>query len=765
MAMASTAAIMQPPKIMQRPAAKDQCRVRAPRQQSVADPPAAPAEGEGDGRCERGSAGTTIGGAGGPPPATGSADVPAAADATATPPSSDKEEAQETAAEEEWNPLDRVDSALLSALCDPRERKALFRLEQVLLDFMRDEGRRTVEVGGAYNSIVLHPNGGAGGNAAGAGGSGGGSDGGGDAEPPQQQQGLQDLLYQQQRGLRQTSFQRLILHRLADRFDIVREQIGNVAAISKTGAEAGTNGQQPGFSPGLLRLVKTDASRAPDRLLIDIDLSVLVGYKNPRARNFGNISAPNHVGTASGGGGGSNFGSGGGGSNINEAAVRVLTEAVASTTLQSPPPQAPAAPTGSGGSGSRKTKHKMVVLKRDSSSGSNLEGSGKSRGSRGSGGKSSRKKKLEDREKAYEEARARIFGLSESSITEGDGGEGDRADRGEGSVPQGASELQNQVRDVSANPSSSCNSLLSLENDAASSAAASAPLVPSQLASSSASRSSPPSSQPQDVQAQNSQGASTPEAAESPRRAAATQPPVALPPAAATGGAVPKAVYRDRQREEADPDFRRRSDVRPAYVPYHAPPAVSGGCNPYATPSAHHAAMGHPGGNPYAAAAAALSPTAVTAMSAMHAPPQPSPPHFYGAQIVPGPTSRAYPTPQDVGGYPAPVAGGGAQDPRWTGTATPMRAAAGYFVPSQRQEARAPMWPPPQLAPAPQQMQTGKIMWGPGARGECGSSSTSDVAGAMATRDAIDDRVQPAEMVGKGGDSGGYKQEDFPALR
>ena len=54
-----------------------------------------------------------------------------------------------------WNPLEHVDSALLSALCDQRERKAMVTLEQVMIDFMRNEKVETMEVGGAFNSIVF----------------------------------------------------------------------------------------------------------------------------------------------------------------------------------------------------------------------------------------------------------------------------------------------------------------------------------------------------------------------------------------------------------------------------------------------------------------------------------------------------------------------------------------------------------------------------------------------------------------------------------
>ena len=40
-----------------------------------------------------------------------------------------------------WNPIEEVDSALLSGLIDARERKALYRLEQSMIEFMKDDAR------------------------------------------------------------------------------------------------------------------------------------------------------------------------------------------------------------------------------------------------------------------------------------------------------------------------------------------------------------------------------------------------------------------------------------------------------------------------------------------------------------------------------------------------------------------------------------------------------------------------------------------------
>ena len=125
--------------------------------------------------------------------------------------------------------VDRIDSALLSALNDPKERMGLLRLEKVLIDFMNDRSVMYMDVGGPNNSIVL-------------------------------KEGSNVL--ETNRG-RQTSFQRLCLHRLADRFNIVREALPSPIDDYYTSVT----------TPSLIRLVKMNDSKIPERLLIDVDLS------------------------------------------------------------------------------------------------------------------------------------------------------------------------------------------------------------------------------------------------------------------------------------------------------------------------------------------------------------------------------------------------------------------------------------------------------------------------------------------------------------
>ena len=193
---------------------------------------------------------------------------------------------------------DAVDSALLCAMRDQRERVALLRLEQTMVDFMKEDTTGYIEVGGPGNAIVISPSGNIGKN-----------------QPEQLPPG------------RQTSFQRCCLHRLADRFGIVRE----------------TN------LDGMIRLVKVKESAIPKKLLIDLDPSeYAIEY-------------------------------------ATDAAVRGLVAKLSDSSI---------------GKGK-----KMKIMKRSSSG----LGSSNSLKSEGKGTSSRSRKKLLDKEKAYAEARARIF--------------------------------------------------------------------------------------------------------------------------------------------------------------------------------------------------------------------------------------------------------------------------------------------------------------------------------------------------------------------
>jgi hypothetical protein len=116
-----------------------------------------------------------------------------------------------------------IDSALMSALRDPRERLPLFRLEKALVEWMQERDGEWIEVGGPFNSRIWKHQ---------------------QAEFPPND----DMV----RTGSSTSFQRCVLHRLADRFGIIREQ----------------------GSYDMIRLIRLPESRIPNELLQDLDPAV-----------------------------------------------------------------------------------------------------------------------------------------------------------------------------------------------------------------------------------------------------------------------------------------------------------------------------------------------------------------------------------------------------------------------------------------------------------------------------------------------------------
>ncbi|KAL3803649.1 hypothetical protein HJC23_003703 [Cyclotella cryptica] len=402
-----------------------------------------------------------------------------------------------------WNPLEEVDSALLSALCDARERKGLLRLERVLVEFMRDPGAAHVEVGGAYNSIVL--------------GSGEGVD-----RPVVSPQTMQEIQFQQQRGLRQTSFQRLILHRLADRFRIIREVIPSSHENLIT-------------TLNLIRLVKTVESVMPQHLLIDVDLSLLVDYRNPLARDSRGSAAtmpPNN----------------------HDDSVKLLSDSMGSATLQE---NAPPAQTSN-----KKSKKKMVIMKRNSAGGSGAEDKAKSKREGKSGLKG---KKLVDKEKAYEEARARIFGVCETAATTATADGSNNND--------GAGEVMPQLNPQSPEFAPQNTSSLGDSNHS----------MPSEASETPGTIEGTGKSPDPNEETSTIISSDAPKEAVSAETQGSTATSTSTSPTPSALAATTKAVYRNRQQEENDPDFKRRSDIRPAYMTM---PMVNGvpyiTSNPYA---------------------------------------------------------------------------------------------------------------------------------------------------------------------------------------
>jgi len=274
-----------------------------------------------------------------------------------------------------------IDSALLSALHDPRERLGLLKLEQSLIEFMNDKSTTSMEVGGPFNSIVLK------GTRARTG------------EVNEYENNIRSNYSSifghrsqisqhvecQYYGSRQTSFQRLCLHRLADRFNIVRET-----------TFGSNNCNLNNVSPTLIRLIKVKNSRVPDNLLINLDISSLIEKSSQKDRR---CTYENVTGIVT--------------SNVTPSEVEGIEDRLASTHLYDSSSRPASFITNNCGGG-KQMKKKVMIMKRRSSG--NLQNDSKGDGSYVSTfGTSDRVshtlkgKNLSDKEKAYAEARARIF--------------------------------------------------------------------------------------------------------------------------------------------------------------------------------------------------------------------------------------------------------------------------------------------------------------------------------------------------------------------
>lgn len=237
-----------------------------------------------------------------------------------------------------------IDSALLAALRDPRERIGLLRLEQSLIDFVEKQPQDPhLEVGGPYNSIVVSPT-----------------------------LGLVSPGANSYTNKSQTSFQRCILHRLADRFQISRENNAN----------------------GTIRLLRQPQTKIPSRLLLDV-----------RPKEYSLIESTQQLSIVDGKTTNANkaFLSGNAIGNTNTSATKTEHRSSSSKSRQS-----------DSSSTSIRTKNpKMRIMKRADSSPISGDAGGRSQSN-------SIKKKassLTDREKAYAEARARIFQREQKTPT------------------------------------------------------------------------------------------------------------------------------------------------------------------------------------------------------------------------------------------------------------------------------------------------------------------------------------------------------------
>jgi hypothetical protein len=329
-------------------------------------------------------------------------------------------------------------------------------------------------------------------------------------------QNVAEFHFQNQRGLRQTSFQRLILHRLADRFGIIREVIPQNENIVT--------------SLNLIRLIKTEASGLPQRLLMDVDLGLLVDYKNPLAR----ADRQNVMGCAA-----------------NEEEVKLLSDSMNSTNLDNP---------------NTVKKKKMVIMKRNSTDSSQP-------GTMKKEGKSRSRKKLVDKEKAYEEARARIFGVDKGDSEDGTGDgaaaaeavNDDAVATNNEETTTGKPRLNPQVAEFSPQSlSDSHHSIASINEN--NEPVASGESEEAEEDKEETTTASIQKEHKEDKDVSSEEGNTKPTKQKKAPKSQDKQ-------SKSTG----KAVYRNRQQEEADPDFKRRSGPT-YYTPYTSNPYAP---NPY----------------------------------------------------------------------------------------------------------------------------------------------------------------------------------------
>jgi len=339
---------------------------------------------------------------------------------------------------------DVIDPALLSALRDGRERRNLLKLEQTMIELCRKNSSMHLDVlpysyyQNSNNAIGGMNNGQSGGGFGNNGGVGGGGTMNGNS------------------GFRmQTSFQRLCLHRLADRFGIIRENIlGHPGGNGEMHSNANTSGIMGGNNVGIvpnvagattstgcvvnyggsygayfvpqqqqqqqqqqhtmntIRLVKTRDSRIPSPLLIDLDCQHGDAVQN--GVNNGD-SACGAVGSGSGqwyrGENSGNTASDG------MAAMKETTQdmikSLSGLSLNNDTMNGSNHSSANINVAGKQTKQRRPkIMKRGGKDDKNKKGVGEK-----AGGKKKKRLALSERERAYAEARARIFG---TDVVEGD---------------------------------------------------------------------------------------------------------------------------------------------------------------------------------------------------------------------------------------------------------------------------------------------------------------------------------------------------------
>ena len=443
------------------------------------------------------------------PPASGStADAPTTALASGT-----KSQASSKQNDGGTPATDVIDSALLAALRDPRERLGLLKLEQILIDFLEKQPQDLyVDIGGPYNSTVISPTLGYIGQ-----------------QPQQLQAMAQAQADGSNAGRPQTTFQRCILHRICDRFNMTRENSYTTDA----------------YGCYLIRVRKGPNSKKPPRRLLNVkesEYQIPRPSENTSANNAGS-SHPN-----------------------NQLSANFQKMSIASAGS--------ANPTGAGNGTSGKANRKVGKMKIMKRSGSNV--------SSGSGGSSNGKAKntvtavktrstLSEKERKYEEARARIFAQEGESSAE-NAGESSTSNMGSGSTPafvpgnyynnsnrnnnDGYGGYHNSDRHGNYNDYNNNPNRQSSHSSSVGGAATGNPKAPLHNNSTTSLSS----------MASNNSGKGSNSDSEQQQQSTTTT--------------RSKATYRNRQQEETDPDFRRGAGIQLQPNPYaqaHAPTFAGGG--------------------------------------------------------------------------------------------------------------------------------------------------------------------------------------------
>ncbi len=425
-----------------------------------------------------------------------------------------------------------IDSALLSALRDQRERMALLRLEKHIIDFMNDKECQYMDVGGAFNNILIKgtnevPN---------SNNSTSYNSSAGSTVENYNLDSNNNVMDNNGVGRKgsQTSFQRLCLHRLADRFNIVRQTLihnnnnsmhphMNMYHYPTTGG--GGNMGVKGHN--LIRLIKVNESRIPTLKLIDVDLDDYEGNNLhsssiPQDRGLDSNEIDGDDGTAAG---------------IGVNVVKGITDRITGIQLDNNNSITAAANNVTGKKSKKKEKVKIMKRSPNNSGSKNVN-----KNTDADKNKRKGKKNLSDKTKAYEEARARIFQESSSCL--------DGSDHASNSAVNTTNNSENNNNNTDADSSTpALESTMSADGSGS---------TPDRLS---------PFSQQLNTSTDNF----------------AVESEDANVPAAAKGGAESKVLWRNRQQEASDPDFRRAHHPimvqQPVYHQQH--PAMMAGHGAY----------------------------------------------------------------------------------------------------------------------------------------------------------------------------------------